>query len=170
MSLPSRSEYAVTAIYELSLFYQSGKLLSVQKIAKKYNLSASFLTQTLQRLREADLVETVRGARGGYRLLVKPEEITLGYVLALAEKPSPSTKTTTQTALGSVSKPKSAPSPRQRRRRANEETTNSPSQLRNKLNELWQKAEAKRQEYLNSILISDLISKSAEEHVLNFTI
>ena len=54
-------EYAVIAVLELARVYRSKRPLSARKIAAKYGFSQNFLTQVLQRLKEANLVEAVRG-------------------------------------------------------------------------------------------------------------
>lgn len=165
MSLPSRSEYAALAVYELALAYHSAKPLSAQKIADKYQLSTNFLIRTLQALRKAKLVETVRGAQGGFRLLASPEEITLGYVLSLAESES-------KQATDEKDSTEPLKSGRQKSTTRSSKTARSPREpIRRKLDSVWEEAETKRQEFLNGILFSDLIQKeSPQPPTLHFSI
>ena len=163
MGFSSRSEYAILAVYELSRVFQSGKTVSAQKIARTYNLSSSFLIQTLRRLREAGLVDTERGAQGGYRLLSRPEDIALGYVVALVEAPSPtpaeeSGQNTSQIKTTSFS-------PRVKKEKEFD--------VRNKLDEIWNQGESKRQEFFNSVTFSELTARSSDgksASALNFNI
>ena len=163
MGFASRSEYAILAVYELSRVFSSGSPLSAQKIARKYRLSSNFLIQTLRQLREAGLVDTERGAQGGYKLLINPNDIARGYVAALFELP-----------IASSSAKENAP----QRKSVEDVASLSPREdggndmnVRKKLDAIWSQGESKRQEYFNGITFSMLLSmESIEENALSFTI
>ena len=161
MGFPSRSQYAILAVYELSKTFRSARPTSAQTIADKYQLSVNFLIQILRSLRDAKLVETIRGAHGGYRLLIDPENVTLGYVVALTEDQESDASKNREDSKGKKKKSRSR-STRSRKR--------TEPDVRAKLEEIWQKAEAKRHEYFNGILFSDLISEPENEGVLDFMI
>lgn len=76
MRLTRAGEYAIRCIS-----YLSGKgveiVVSKQEIAKKGEIPSSFLSKIAQDLSKAGLIEITQGARGGYRLMKSPEEITL---------------------------------------------------------------------------------------------
>ena len=156
--LSARAEYAALAVIELAQAYESGRATAVQQIATKHNLSPRFLTNVLQTLRRASLVETIRGANGGFRLTLKPEEIALGYVIAIAERV---TETTDKKHTTSVL---------QTRESNFNRASNSSDRIREGLRREWQTAENKRQEYLNSVLVSDLIKEKKDEKALDYTI
>ncbi|MEM9003755.1 MAG: Rrf2 family transcriptional regulator [Cyanobacteria bacterium P01_F01_bin.86] len=80
MKLTKRGHYSVKALLDLSL-QASGSLASVNVIAQRQNLPAPYLEKLLIELRRANLVISVRGAQGGYRLAKAPGEIFLGEIL-----------------------------------------------------------------------------------------
>ena len=80
MKLTTRGHYSVKALLDLSLQpeYQP---VSVKKIAQRQDLPAPYLEKLLIEMRRAGIVKSVRGAKGGYQLACKPEEISLGKIL-----------------------------------------------------------------------------------------
>lgn len=54
-------------------------------LAERERLPADYVEQILLRLRRSDIVASVRGAKGGYRLARSPAEITVHDVMAAAE-------------------------------------------------------------------------------------
>ena len=81
MKLTKRGHYSVKALLDLSL-QARGCLASVSAIAQRQNLPAPYLEKLLIELRRANLVVSVRGAQGGYRLARPAAEISLGEILA----------------------------------------------------------------------------------------
>ena len=69
MRLTSKGRYAVTAILDIAIHQENG-LVSVKDIAKRQNISESYLEQLLGRLRQAGLVSSQRGPGGVRRVLV----------------------------------------------------------------------------------------------------
>lgn len=139
-------EYAVIAVLELARVYRFKRPLSARKIAAKYGFSQNFLTQVFQRLKEANLVEAVRGPLGGFKLIPAPEELTVGYVVGLFDEPEAASK------------------------RSKSKVTSDAERTKAKLEDVWKIAEAKRREYLNSILYSDLLHEPDEQEPLDFSI
>lgn len=80
MKLTRRGHYSVKALLDLSL-QTTGKRVSVTAIAQRQNLPAPYLEKLLIELRRANLVVSVRGSQGGYRLAKPPAEISLGEIL-----------------------------------------------------------------------------------------
>ncbi|MEC4804001.1 MAG: RrF2 family transcriptional regulator [Jaaginema sp. PMC 1079.18] len=81
MKLTKRGHYSVKALLDLSLQPDYGPT-SVTEIATRQNLPAPYLEKLLIAMRQAGLVNSVRGARGGYQLAESPESISLGQILA----------------------------------------------------------------------------------------
>ncbi|MBD0335817.1 MAG: RrF2 family transcriptional regulator [Cyanobacteria bacterium Co-bin13] len=80
MKLTTRGHYSVKALLDLSL--QPDDLpASVNAIAQRQDLPAPYLEKLLIALRRAAIVESVRGAQGGYRLARPAAEISLGQIL-----------------------------------------------------------------------------------------
>lgn len=68
----------------LLAFIPAGATLSGSALAKFHGVSESYLLKHLKAMAKADLLESVPGPKGGYRLAKPPEEITvLDIVLAI---------------------------------------------------------------------------------------
>jgi Rrf2 family iron-sulfur cluster assembly transcriptional regulator len=80
MKLTTRGHYSVKALLDLAL-QPAGQAVSVNTIASRQELPPPYLEKLLIQLRRAGIVESVRGAQGGYRLARSPGKITLGQVL-----------------------------------------------------------------------------------------
>lgn len=86
MKLSVRGEYALRALIVLGL--NDGKdVVRIQTISEQQNIPKRFLEQILNDLRTAGILESRRGIAGGYRLRMRPEEITLAKVIRLIEGP-----------------------------------------------------------------------------------
>ncbi len=66
--------YALICLLELA---QAEETLQAARIAKKFDLSPHYLSVVLRELRRLGLIESQKGNRGGYRLLVPAEAINL---------------------------------------------------------------------------------------------
>ncbi len=82
--LSTKGIYGLSAMYELSLM-QDDKPIQIKEIAKKANIPQNYLEQLLVVLRRAELVNSVRGAFGGYFLAKKAEDITVKDILIALE-------------------------------------------------------------------------------------
>ena len=67
MRLTTKGRYAVTAMLDLALRTDKGPV-SLAEISGRQGISLSYLEQLFARLRSNDLVSSVRGPSGGYRL------------------------------------------------------------------------------------------------------
>jgi Rrf2 family protein len=82
--ISSKGVYGLRAMYELSLAPKA-KPLQTKQIAQKTALSQAYLEQLLGTLRRAGLVESVRGAHGGYLLAKSAESILISDILEALE-------------------------------------------------------------------------------------
>lgn len=80
MKLTTRGHYSVKALLDLCL-QPKGQPSSVAAIAKRQDLPAPYLEKLLIEMRRAGLVESVRGAQGGYYLACPAAQISLGKIL-----------------------------------------------------------------------------------------
>ena len=80
MRLTTRGRYAVTAMLDLALHYETGPV-SLSEIAERQGISQSYLEQLFSRLRKRGLVDGTRGPGGGYRLLKSSERISVADVI-----------------------------------------------------------------------------------------
>ena len=84
MKLSTRSRYGLKAVVDLAVYYGSGPV-SLPQLAGAQGISESYLEQLLRALRRDGIVETVRGAQGGYSLGRAPDQISVEQVLAVLE-------------------------------------------------------------------------------------
>lgn len=81
MKLTTRGHYSVKALLDLALQPGYGPT-PVSAIAKRQDLPPPYLEKLLIEMRKAGLVESIRGAQGGYQLARSPAQISLGEILA----------------------------------------------------------------------------------------
>ena len=84
-----RAEYALQAVFDLSC-QPSGTPIKIASISRRQKIPQKFLELILATLRQAGLVESRRGAEGGYMLARASEAITVGQVLRAIEGGKPS--------------------------------------------------------------------------------
>jgi Rrf2 family iron-sulfur cluster assembly transcriptional regulator len=85
MQLTKKSSYGLVAALELA-GEAAEEPLSASAIAGRYSLPPSFVEKILHQLRQAGLVSSTQGRKGGYRLARSPHRITVRQVLeALGE-------------------------------------------------------------------------------------
>ena len=80
-ALSSKSSYGVAAIFELALTYGNNSCVQVSQIAKAQGIPEGYLRQLLIILKRSGLVESVRGAQGGYALARPPAAITVREII-----------------------------------------------------------------------------------------
>ena len=86
MKISTKGRYGVRLMLSLALHYEKGTL-ALKAIAKEQGISEKYLEQIVNPLTKCGLVQSYRGAQGGYILTRPPEEITIGEVLRLLEGP-----------------------------------------------------------------------------------
>lgn len=87
MLFSAKAEYACVAMLELAARYADPRPVRLADVADKHGISDRFLVQILLDLKRAGLVDTTRGAAGGYTLARSPEEITLQDILRVIDPP-----------------------------------------------------------------------------------
>ncbi len=86
MKISQKGLYALQAMMALSRRYNQGSI-KIREIAYEENLPEKFLELILLELKNARLVESVRGAKGGYQLRRAPAEIRLSEIIRLIDGP-----------------------------------------------------------------------------------
>ena len=76
MRLTQKSKYATRALMELALD-ECGSPLGVAEVARRQRIPERFLEQIFGDLRRAGVLESQRGAHGGYRFAMPPEEVSV---------------------------------------------------------------------------------------------
>jgi Rrf2 family iron-sulfur cluster assembly transcriptional regulator len=80
MRLTTKGRYAVTAMLDLTL-HADNKPVSLSEISERQSISLSYLEQLFSRLRQSELVSSVRGPGGGYRLGRSSEDIYIAQII-----------------------------------------------------------------------------------------
>ena len=86
MKISQKGLYALQALMLLARKYAEGAI-KIREIAAAENLPEKFLELILLQLKNARLVESVRGAKGGYRLRRPPSRIFLGEIIRTIDGP-----------------------------------------------------------------------------------
>ena len=81
MKLTTKGRYAVMAMADLALFKGKGPI-SLTDISLRQNISLAYLEQLFLKLKNNNLVKSVRGAKGGYVLETSPEEIRISNIIS----------------------------------------------------------------------------------------
>ena len=80
MRLTTKGRYAVTAMLDLALHGGNGPV-SLADISGRQDISLSYLEQLFAKLRRRELVSSVRGPGGGYRLSRGGDEIFVAQII-----------------------------------------------------------------------------------------
>ncbi len=83
MKFSTRSKYGLKALLEIAISEE--KCVSLQSISNKLGISVNYLEQIIAVLKKQGIVESIRGAKGGYVLAKEVDEITLGDILRALE-------------------------------------------------------------------------------------
>ncbi len=83
MWVSTKAQYGMRALIEIGL--AGDRATSLKTVATREGLSHQYLEQIFAVLRRAGIVDSVRGARGGYRLARTPDRITALEVVELLE-------------------------------------------------------------------------------------
>lgn len=70
-----------------ALAIEPGRVQNVQELAASTHLAGPTVAKLLKLLGKAGLVESLRGAHGGYRLARSPEQITVAQIVSALEGP-----------------------------------------------------------------------------------
>lgn len=86
MKLSTKGRYAVSAMYDLAL-HGNGQPITAAEISERQGIPLPYLEQILAKLRKANLVNTVRGPSGGYVLVKKSSQISIGDIIRASDGP-----------------------------------------------------------------------------------
>jgi Rrf2 family protein len=79
--ISAKAQYACLAVIALATVQKQDRPVRIREIADAQGIPETFLTQILLKLKAAGLVQSTRGAVGGYRLARPADEISLGEVI-----------------------------------------------------------------------------------------
>jgi len=84
LKLTTKGRYGLRAVIDLAMYAKS-EPVSLSDVAERQNISISYLEQLIAKLKKAGIVQSTRGAQGGYALAKAPEEISVGEILRALE-------------------------------------------------------------------------------------
>jgi Rrf2 family protein len=83
LKLTKRTEYGLIALVHLA--EHAGRVVSAREIGEQYPVPRRLLAEVLKDLQHASLIDSQRGAHGGYSLAHAPEDISIGRVVQVLE-------------------------------------------------------------------------------------
>lgn len=84
MMISTRGRYALRVLIDLAE-HDGGEYVPMRDIATRQGISLKYLERIIPVLSKNKIVEGIQGKGGGYRLVKKPEECTIGDILRLTE-------------------------------------------------------------------------------------
>lgn len=91
MRLTTKGRFAVTAMIDLAMRQHQGPV-TLAGISQRQKISLSYLEQLFGKLRRHDLVSSVRGPGGGYRLARDIAAITVADIIIAVDEPLDATQ------------------------------------------------------------------------------
>ena len=91
MRLTTKGRFAVTAMIDLGLRQASGPV-TLAAISQRQQISLSYLEQLFAKLRKGNLVKSVRGPGGGYRLARPAGELRIADIILAVDEPISATR------------------------------------------------------------------------------
>ena len=85
MKLTTKGRYAVMAMADLASNENRGPI-SLKEISLRQNISLAYLEQIFIKLKNKNLVKSIRGAKGGYVLESSPENIKISNIIAAVDE------------------------------------------------------------------------------------
>lgn len=135
MMISTKGRYALRVMIDLA---QSGNenYVSLKDVATRQNISMKYLEMIVSILNKGQMVQSLRGKSGGYKLAKLPSEYTVGEILKLTE--------------GTLAPVMCLEENAETCERAGDCMTLP----------LWQKLDSVINEYLNSITLEDVINRN----------
>ena len=85
MKLTNKGRYAVMAMADLASNAKDGPI-SLTEISLRQNISLAYLEQIFIKLKNKNLVKSIRGAKGGYVLEGSPDEIKISNIISAVDE------------------------------------------------------------------------------------
>lgn len=138
MRLTTKGRFAVTAMVDLAMRQTRGPV-TLAAISERQHISLSYLEQLFGKLRRRNLVSSVRGPGGGYRLAQPMQGITVAAIVIAVDEPLDATQ------CGGKE--------------------NCADDKRCMTHDLWANLNKKMHEYLSSVSLGDLVAQQVNKPV-----
>jgi len=86
MKISTKGRYGLEALMDLAI-YGGQDYINLKSISERQGISIKYLEQLFISLKRDGIVESTRGAQGGYRLIRDPKDITVRQILDSLEGP-----------------------------------------------------------------------------------
>jgi Rrf2 family cysteine metabolism transcriptional repressor len=86
MNISTRARYGLRAVLDMAVNY-GDKPVTLSAIAARQQLSEGYLEQLMAPMKKAGIIDSTRGAQGGYYLSREPKAIKIGEVFRALEGP-----------------------------------------------------------------------------------
>ena len=86
MKLSTKGRYAVMAMADIAIRSED-QPIALADISERQDISQDYLEQLFAKLKRADLVHSVRGPGGGYRLAAPADEIWIADIICAVDEP-----------------------------------------------------------------------------------
>lgn len=84
MKISTKGRYALRMLIDL-IQHQNEGYIALKDVANRQQISKKYLEQIVPTLSKGGIIMSSRGFQGGYRLIVHPQDCTVGQILRLTE-------------------------------------------------------------------------------------
>ena len=84
MIISSKGKYGLVALMD-SCLYSRSEAVTLKSVSKRQDISERYLEQIFSILKKGGIINSKKGAQGGYFLARKPKDITVGEILNILE-------------------------------------------------------------------------------------
>ena len=84
MKISTRGRYAVRILLDIAMHQESG-FVSMKDIARRQQISKKYGDQIGMQLSQAGLLLAARGRQGGYKLIPRPQDVTVLQIIRIME-------------------------------------------------------------------------------------
>ncbi len=85
MKISAKGRYALSSLIVMTQNYESGQYINISKIAEQLGFSRLYCEQVFALLKKNGLVRSIKGAQGGYQMMLSPKQISVYDVLSITE-------------------------------------------------------------------------------------
>lgn len=144
MRISAKTDYAIRATVEMAAASDGGRLVKAEAVADAQRIPLRFLLGILNELRHAGIVDSRRGAEGGYRLARPADGIAIADIIRAIDGPLANVAGTRPEAL---------------------ELTGSAAPLR----DVWVSVRSSLRAVLEHVTVADVVAGSLPSEVVELT-
>lgn len=85
MKISAKGRYALCSLIVMTQNYENGQYINLSRIADQLGVSRLYCEQVFSLLKKNGLVRSIKGAQGGYQMMLSPKQISVYDVLNITE-------------------------------------------------------------------------------------